>query len=181
VGIISADPLSNKGSGSDATNAAFYEHFVRRAGELGISLRKEWVCRPRHRPAGEEHAGFGYEQFLALWRQRERPEALVIWPDSVALGALMAISEQGLNIPQDLKLILHKNDAVDLFCPFPATFVVTRVQAVAEALWEQILKQSEGERCRPILVPFQIRRTNTRPKKAKTASRKIPEKTGSMR
>ena len=154
VGMISADPLSNKGTASDATNAAFYEEFAKRATEMGISVRKEWVCRPKHKPSGEDHAGFGYDQFIALWQQRGRPEALVIWPDSVALGGLMAISEIGVSIPQELELILHKNDVTDLFCPFPTCFVVTRVHEVAEALWGQIRKQSEGERCRPILVPF---------------------------
>jgi DNA-binding LacI/PurR family transcriptional regulator len=160
VGVISADPISAEGDAADETNAHFYEHFARRAHQLGILLRKEWVCRPLHKPSGEEHAPFGYDQFHALWRQRERPEALVIWPDSVAYGALLAISEQGVRIPQELKLILHKNDAVDLFCPVPGCFVVTRVREVAAALWEQILRQSRGERCRTVLVPFQLQQAN---------------------
>jgi DNA-binding LacI/PurR family transcriptional regulator len=167
VGVISADPFSNKGNACDETNANLYEHFVRRADQLGVLVRKEWVRRPKNKPLGEQHAPFGYDQFHALWKQRERPEALVIWPDSVAHGALMAISEQSVRIPQELKLILHKNDAVDLFCPFPASFVVTRVQEVAAALWEQIRKQSQGEPCRPILVPFQIQKANASHKKSR--------------
>lgn len=174
VGMISADPFSNKGSTSDVTNADFYEHFVRRAKELGISHRKEWMRRPQRVISGDAHARFGYDQLCALSLQRERPEAVVVWPDSLAPGVLMAISEQGLFLPRDLKLILHKNDMVDLFCPVSASVAVTRVHSVASALLEQIRKQSLGERCRPIFVSFQIQHTKAPLKNPESTLQKRP-------
>ena len=68
----------------------------------------------------------------------------------------MAIREKQVRVPEDLKLVLHKNETIDLFCPMPATFVVANERETARALIEQIQKQFRGESCERILLPFKL-------------------------
>ena len=68
----------------------------------------------------------------------------------------MAIREKQVRVPEDLKLALHKNETIDLFCPMPATFVVASEREVARALIEQVQKQFRGETCERISLPFKL-------------------------
>jgi len=63
--------------------------------------------------------------------------------------------EQGVKIPDQLRLALYKNSDVDIFCPLPATFVELSTPAVAAALVEQVRKQLRGEKCAPVRIGFQ--------------------------
>ena len=140
-------------------NIYFYllEHFTDFAGELGLTLKNDWMRVFQNHPdgvRGQEH--FGYEQFLELWSQPEKPDGLLVFADVVARGAILAIREKQLRLPEDLKLALHKNETIDLFCPMPATFVISSEREMARALIEQVQKQFRGESCERISLPFKI-------------------------
>ena len=72
------------------------------------------------------------------------------------IGVIMALQAQQVRVPEDLKLVLHKNEAIDLLCPVPATFAVSSERAVARALIEQVQKQFRGEPVEPMSLPFRL-------------------------
>ena len=110
-------------------------------------------------PRGLGQEAFGYTQFGALWKQRECPDGLVVALDTTARGVLLAVVEKQVQVPQNLKLVLHKNAGVELLCPVPATLVVWDEHEVARALIEQVQKQFRGERIEPILVGHKVVKT----------------------
>ena len=61
-----------------------------------------------------------------------------------------------MRVPAQLKLALHKNRYIPLFCPVPATFVVSNEADIAAALVAQIQKQFRGEQCDLVSLPFAI-------------------------
>jgi len=135
------------------------DHFLAVAGDLNLQVKNSWMPRcPSVDPlGGRTRSQFGYEEFLKLWSQPEKPEGLVVFPaDNVVTGTLMAIREKQVRVPEDLKLALAKNESIELFCPTPATFVVNSERATARALMEQIQRQFRGESCEPISLPYKI-------------------------
>ena len=135
------------------------EHFMAVAGDLNLRIKNNWMqtCAPNDSRQGKlAHNQFGYEEFLELWSQPEKPEGLLIYPDCAVTGALMAFQDKQVLVPDELKLALHKNESIDLFCPLPATFVVASERETARALIKQIQKQFRGESCEPISLPFKL-------------------------
>jgi len=132
-------------------------HFTDVAGDLGLTVKNDWMRIFADRIGGTELTErFGYEQFLELWNLPEKPEGLLVFTDVVARGVLMAIREKQVRVPEDLKLALHKNESIDLFCSMPATFVVGSEREMARALIGQVQKQFRGESCERISLPFKL-------------------------
>jgi len=135
-------------------------HFTDIASELGLTVKNDWMRVVRNSSYAaleiQNQERFGYEQFLKLWSQPEKPEGLLIFSDVIARGVLMAIQKEHVRVPEDLKLALSKIESIPLFCPMPATFVVHREREIARALIEQVQKQFRGESCERILLPFQL-------------------------
>ena len=78
--------------------------------------------------------------------------------DVAATGVIAALLEQGVRVPDQLKLVVHKNSAVDIFCPLPATFIEVSTSAIAAALIGQVQKQFRGEPTQPVTVGFRVAR-----------------------
>jgi len=136
---------------------AMLEHFIDVAHDLGLTVKNEWMRVFQHHPDGERgQERFGYEQFLEIWNQPEKPEGLLTYTDIAVRGMLLAIREKHVRVPEDLKLVLYKNETIDLFCPMPATFVIASERDVARALIEQVQKQFRGESCERISLPFKL-------------------------
>jgi DNA-binding LacI/PurR family transcriptional regulator len=128
------------------------EHFMDVVADMGLTVKNEWM-RASY-PDRVEAEQFGYEEFLKFWSLPEKPEGLVVFPDTVVRGMLLAVREKHVRIPEELKLVLHKNESLDVFCPMPATFLVNSEREVAKGLVEQVQQQFRGESCEPILLPF---------------------------
>ncbi|MFA6294200.1 MAG: GntR family transcriptional regulator, partial [Victivallales bacterium] len=121
--------------GNQSEYRQFYMALEKSAAHLGLEFRPEWLLRPLKPLAntGVEFAQFGYDSFQALWRLSERPEGIVVYEDVTSSGVLMAIMREHIRIPEKLKLVLHRNTEVGLFCPVPASFMDVHVGEVAAA------------------------------------------------
>jgi len=118
--------------------------------KAGLETRPEWTPGLSdfdfHSLAS---SAVGYQLFRRLWKQSPRPQGLVVYPDIFSPGVIMAILEQNVRVPQDLKVVLHRNAEIDFFCPFEATFVTSRFSEAARAMINQldtILKGREPKR-----------------------------------
>jgi len=103
------------------------EHFMDLATDLGLTVKNNWMQVYYQHGLDPVRAleRFGYEGFLKLWSLPEKPEGLVVCPDNAVRGMLLALGQKQVRVPEELKLVLHKNESLDLFCPVPATFLVS--------------------------------------------------------
>jgi DNA-binding transcriptional regulator YhcF (GntR family) len=118
--------------------------------KAGLATRPEWVQGlPETTAEGCNCDAAGYHTFKRLWRQASRPDGLIVYPDLFSLGIVMGILEEKVRVPQELKVVLHRNAEIRLFCPFEATFVASRLGDAARAMVNQldtILKGREPKR-----------------------------------
>ena len=128
------------------------------AAQQGIRVEPSWVIRPsrtaRIRPGRQEARG--YEFFKALWISGSRPEGVVLYPDYLTRGALLAMLELGLRVPRDVKIVTHRNTAGPFLCPVPAVFLESDEAAVADALLRQVKRQIRGEAPEKECVGFRV-------------------------
>lgn len=127
--------------GRCAHHAAFEEAFRKLAAKAGMALREEWISRPT---GDYSEASQGYGQFLALWKSAHRPDGLFVYPDGLASGVITAILEQGIDVPNELRLIFYANDRLPFPCPLSAGFIVSRVGDYADALIASARIQLDG-------------------------------------
>lgn len=128
----------------------FYDLFLEIAGELGLKTRNEWLRMPDLDYVPPSMAGYGYRQFQEIWAGGHRPDGLLVWPDHVASGTVTAILEKRLHVPEDLKLVLHVNDATAYPCPLPATLLVTKIGRWADELLKMVEAQLAGQEVSPV-------------------------------
>lgn len=159
----SPDVFASAGGSDPHAYLAFYEHFTNLSCDLGIRVRNEWMLTQARGCRGRTPEELGYELFLKLWRQREHPRGLVVYTDAHARGVIAAILQRQVRVPEELRLVCHRNVEVGLFCPLPATFVDFSARQVAEALITQVRKQFQGEPCQPIILSPSLAASETKP------------------
>jgi len=124
-----------------------YERFIDGVADAGLLTRDGWIIAAT---AGQfasqrsDHARFGYESVKRMWAEAERPDGLIVTPDGVTTGAVMALMELGVRAPDDVRLVLQRNTGIPLPCPFQADYLCLDTPAVAAALVQQLQDQHAG-------------------------------------
>ena len=151
LGLITVHPMV-------AVYENYYKQLIERAECHGLKIKNSWIRIPPGPIgiAGFELARFGYRAFHALWDQANRPDGLIIEPDIVAEGAMMAMLQRGVRVPEDIKVVFHRNESHEYLCPFPATQVITSEKDYAAALIEQVERQVAGEVCEMKSISYQL-------------------------
>lgn len=135
-----------------------YEHALRTA---GISGEEDWVV------AGNFDEASGYEGMLRLLNSKPRPTAVFCASDAMAFGALHALAERGLRVPDDISIIGF-DDVPQSNRILPALSTVRQPifelgRTAAQLLIHQLRK--EGARPQTCLTPeLVMRETTTRPR-----------------
>jgi DNA-binding LacI/PurR family transcriptional regulator len=153
VGLITNTLLTQPDESPYKTFHPFFREAIQ---EHGLVTRDEWLRTPTvSLPDLEAH---GYQEFTHLWNLRKRPDGLIIYPDVVARGAIVAILETGLRVVQPkIKLVFHRNAHLGVLCPFPVMWGISDEDRLADGLIELIQKQFTGEKVEPISLPFDFR------------------------
>ena len=88
------------------------------AGEAGIVIPREWMPKP---VSGHPHKG--YMQMQEILRLPNLPTAVVAISDKTALGAMEAIKEHGLRIPEDISIVSIDDIAESAYTRPPLTTI----------------------------------------------------------
>ncbi len=123
--------------------------------DLGLEVRDDWICGANP-TAFRDLVRFGYDSFHALWAQSERPDGLLVFPDTVASGVILAMLELQLRVPEDLHLAIHANEELPLVCPYPATLLQLSIRRYAEELIQMVRQQLAGESVSAVSLPYTI-------------------------
>jgi len=149
VGVMSTISRSRPGE----TNPTFYSQFEKAMHAEGLVTRDAWNSKHTHNV--RDHESHGYAEFLRFWRLKEKPDGLLVIPDTMARGVITAILQLGMQtITPKMRFIFHRNAQVNLLCPFPVTWAISDETIWAEWLIRIIQKQFSGEKVTPVLLPY---------------------------
>jgi LacI family transcriptional regulator len=109
--------------------------------KAGIPFRSEWV-----EPGDWEVEG-GYQAAQNILKLHDRPTAIFASNDSMALGAIYALQDAGLNVPRDLAVVGYDNREFTRIVRPRITTVVMPVYEMGRIAAEMLLNQiAEGTR-----------------------------------
>lgn len=94
-----------------------FEGFVKAMTEEGLLIRDGWIAENDFEPEA------GYESMNNILKQDRLPTAVICSCDTVALGAISAITEKGLSVPQDISVIGYDNIHNSRFYAPPLTTI----------------------------------------------------------
>jgi DNA-binding LacI/PurR family transcriptional regulator len=129
------------------TGAKRLEWIDAEAERLGIVVNYEWIIVTR-----ESQEQSGYDDMCALWALKHRPEGLLVFPDRTARGVVSAILEKQIRVPDDLKLVLHRNAESPYMVPMVCDWVEVSVGEIARALLDSLEDAWTGrpQKCRSV-------------------------------
>ncbi len=136
----------------------FWADFRRDLAASGLTSREEWL-RGSSRVV-ENLAKFGYAEFQSFWRLPEKPEGLIVWPDQVVGGAVTAMLQLGVRIPDEIKCVFHRNCHQEILCPFPVTWGIGDEEELAESLIGVIDQQFLGVKISEALLDYTFLESN---------------------
>ena len=119
------------------------------AASLGLETRSDWLITPAPSKATFEIERFGYEAIKTLWKKKERPDGLFIYPHTAARGSLTALLELGVKIPEERKLVAHGNIETPILSPYPVDWITSSSREIVKAMVKQIQSVLEGNPAKP--------------------------------
>jgi DNA-binding LacI/PurR family transcriptional regulator/DNA-binding transcriptional regulator YhcF (GntR family) len=153
-GCRSAGVISSIGPPrADDTNSHFYSQFEKAMRAEGLHTRSAWILKPSR--LVRDYETHGYVEFLRFWKLKEKPDALLVIPDTLVRGVITSVLELGADkVGAKMKFIFHRNAHVNMLCPFPVTWAISNEAIWAEWLIRIIQKQFSGEKVTPVLLPY---------------------------
>lgn len=102
---------------SKTTAKTRYNGFVKAMEEAGLAINEDWIMEGFFEPED------GYECMNKILIQKELPTAVFCCNDVMALGAISAITEKGLRVPDDISIIGYDNIHSSRFYAPPLTTI----------------------------------------------------------
>jgi DNA-binding LacI/PurR family transcriptional regulator len=94
---------------------------------------------------GDHSAESGYREMLGLLQIPSRPTALFAGNDTVAFGAMAAIREQGLRIPEDVAVVGYDDIPKARFATPPLTTISSKPVEVGRRAGEMLIDLIQGK------------------------------------
>jgi LacI family transcriptional regulator len=128
------------------------EGYRRALGEAGLPLRPEWII------PSELGVDAGKEAMRRLLQQAERPSAVFINNNLLALGAMLMMKEQNLCVPQDMAVLTFDDHPWAAISDPPLTVVRQQGHQMGQVAAELLLKKIAGEAQEPqeIILPCDL-------------------------
>lgn len=94
---------------------------------------------------GEYRTEGGYHQAIALMDMKPAPTAIFVTNYEMTLGAMMAINERNLRMPEDLSFIGFDNQAMAQILKPPLSIVVQPIRLIGETAAHTLIKRMKGD------------------------------------
>ena len=109
----------------------------------------------------------GFAAMQRLLGAPDRPTAVTVWSVTVAVGALAAVRQSGLAVPDDVSIVALNESPVAAYLEPPLTCVQMPLREMAERSVDALLAVIEGKRVRNTMIrlpaPRLIERASTGP------------------
>ncbi len=121
----------------------YHETFLQVIREEGLATRPDWISDLAD--SRGDYEAYGYLQFQKIWKQRKRPDSLLVFPDTTVRGVITGVLKLGVEtISSQMKFVFHRNAHMNLLCPFPVTWGISDEDVLAAKLIQIIERQFRG-------------------------------------
>jgi LacI family transcriptional regulator len=130
-----------------------------------VQTLREHGLEPGPSVEGDYSMRSGYEGMMALLNSDHDFSAIVVGTDKMALGALHALREKGLSVPDDVSIIGFDNSELAAFVDPPLTTIEFRFEKQDELVVKyliDLIKEPELEIHQRILMPKLVTRHSTK-------------------
>ncbi len=137
-----------------------YEGYKRAMNEAGLGFNADWILE------GDFECEGGYQCFKQLYERGNLPSALFVCNDMMAMGAINAANELGVNIPDDVSMIGYDDVHIAKFMTPSLTTIHQPKYRLGKAAVEALLKrlqQPDGETQMVQLEPTLVERSSVMP------------------
>ncbi len=105
----------------------------------------------------KEYCDFAFEAFDRLWSNPKcRMDSLFVFTDNLIPGVVEAIHHHHITVPGELKLIMHKNLEIDVYCRLPFIQVINSTAEHAAAMVEQLFELFHHHKPEDRKISFRI-------------------------
>lgn len=139
--------------------------FRRITGEMGIKLDEKFV-----KSGIERFESGGYLRMKELLSKGELPTAIIAAYDNIAIGAMKALQEAGLKVPEDISVVGYDNIRESEFLAVPLTTIFPPIAEMVsrgvELLLKRMDKGEDSESRKIMLYPeLVVRESSASPKR----------------
>jgi DNA-binding LacI/PurR family transcriptional regulator len=106
--------------------------------EAHLKLKSEWVVE------SDLHVHGGYEAMIKILKAPKKPTAVFAINDETAIGAMRAIAEKGLNVPNDISVIGFDDIEWASYATPPLTTVKIYKKEMGSNAIKKLIEQVEG-------------------------------------
>jgi DNA-binding LacI/PurR family transcriptional regulator len=126
------------------TSEAGRDLFRQMAAQRGMKTERAWCpsVPPDWEQGGER---FAYQAFKQMWALQHRPQGLYVEADWDCRGAITAMLEVGVRVPENLKFVAYRNSSVNYLCPWDVPAIVMDTDQVAAAFIDYIEEQHRSQ------------------------------------
>ena len=121
----------------------------------------------------------GYEAMAGLLRQRPLPDGVFCYNDATASGAMKAIADAGLRVPDDIALVGSGNMRYFDLLAVPLTTIDQNCESIGERAGELMLRLLSGRRLNRkrtvIIKPTLVLRSSSNPKRIRWQSKALED------
>jgi DNA-binding LacI/PurR family transcriptional regulator len=117
--------------------------------EAQLAVRPAWL------QAGEFDCASGFNAMQTLLAQPERPSALFVFNDMMAMGAISAIHQAGLRVPEDISLIGYDNVELAQYLSPPLTTINQPKEALGRLAVTRLLARIHGQQIENRLITLE--------------------------
>ncbi len=103
----------------------------------------------------------GYELTKEMLKEKERPTAVFVENDTMAIGAYKAIAEEGLTIPDDISIVGFNDQPSAKYMVPSLTTVKLSTEYLASAAIDLVLENIDGSRPykKKVVIPTKLKNT----------------------
>ncbi|KAJ56421.1 hypothetical protein ACMU_05615 [Actibacterium mucosum KCTC 23349] len=116
----------------------------RRAFTYYSTMNDKGLWRPEYLRIGKTSAESGYEMAQEVLGMDDRPQAIVAGNDTIAIGIYRAVSERGLSIPEDLKVVSFNDLPMAQFMNPPLASVHIPAEEIGISAVDLLMERING-------------------------------------
>ena len=136
IGLIAAGLHDSAGMGSGIDRM---KGFLRAMEDYELDVRPEWVVK------GDFTYQSGYEGMKYLCQQRERPTAVIVANYGMCVGAVKALHEFCIKVPDEISVVTMDDMLFSELCTPRLTAIRQPVEEISRKTAEILLRRIEGD------------------------------------